>query len=136
MKRIILLFVIVIMSAIAINAVKGHGNLKKYAGTYQGNYTKLISKDEKNEESFTLELKEDGTGVHYRNGQSFEVKWDIKNNEFTMTETIFGVNVATERQTSTGILIDYKGTLEDGKLDIFNGALDDVTTYEYVYEKK
>ena len=74
--------------------------------------------------NFSLELKEDGTGMHNRDGSSYKVKWSIKGNEFTMTETFAGLS------------IDYNGTLKDGKLDIFNGDKNDDFTYEYVYEKQ
>ena len=100
-------------------------NLADYAGTYQGQYTKLVGDSEKNEDDiFYLELNEDGTGTHYRDDYSFSITWSLKGEKFTMTETFLGAE------------IEYKGTLKDGELDIFNGDEDDIWTYEYVYEKE
>jgi hypothetical protein len=99
-------------------------DLSKYAGTYIGEYTKLVGADEKNLEVFSLELNEDGTGLHYRNNMSFKVTWSLDGDKFEMKETFVGDPII------------YKGTLKDGKLDIFNGDEDNMWTYEYVYNKR
>ena len=39
-------------------------------------------------------------------------------------------------ETFAGMSIDYNGTLDDGKLEIYNGDKDDDFTYMYVYEKQ
>lgn len=97
---------------------------KEVAGTYQGKYTKIVGDDAKNtEEEFSLELNEDGTGKHNRDGESFNVEWDFDGEKFTMKDK-FGP-----------LTIDYTGTLKDGKLQIYNGDPEDIWTYEYYYEK-
>lgn len=130
------LIVIILIIGIGIFLYKFNNRLNAYSGTYQGTYSKFVGNDEKDNESFSLVLNKDGTGIHYRNGGAFDVKWNIKGEEFTMTETIMGVNASDARQTTTAILIDYKGTLKEGKLDIYNGDPDNSTTYEYLYEKR
>lgn len=100
-------------------------DLSAAAGTYKGVYTKFVGDATKNEEEvFSLELKDDGTGVSNREGTSYNLKWSLKGKEFKMTETFAGMS------------IDYNGTLDDGKLEIYNGDKDDDFTYMYVYEKQ
>lgn len=100
-------------------------DLSKYAGTYTGIYGKFVGDETKVEdEIFSLDLNDDGTGKHNRNDMSFNVTWSVKNGKFEMTETFIGDP------------IKYAGTLKDGKLDIFNGDPKNDLTYEYVYEKK
>ncbi len=99
-------------------------DLSAYAGTYEGKYTKLVGDEAKNEEEeFSLELKKDGTGVHNRDGESYNVTWTLDGEKFAMTETFIGK-------------IEYTGTLKDGHLSIFNGDPTNDFTYEYVYDKK
>lgn len=103
---------------------KEKADLSQYAGTYEGKYTKLVGDSQKNEEEFSLELKKDGTGTHYRDDYSFDVTWSVDGDEFKMTETFIGDP------------IEYVGTLKGDDLDIFNGDPEDMWTYEYVYVKK
>ena len=101
-------------------------DLSAYAGKYTGLYTKFVgdSDDAKDDsEEFSLELKSDGTGTSNRNGESYNLTWNLDGEKFSMTEKFMGVT------------IDYTGTLVDGKLDIFNGDPEDAFTYEYVYTK-
>ena len=103
---------------------KKETDLSAVAGTYMGQYTKLVGDDEKNkDEEFYLELDKDGTGKHHRDDYAFNVEWSLDGTDFKMTEKFVGDP------------IEYTGTLKDGKLDIFNGDPDDDWTYEYVYEK-
>lgn len=103
---------------------KKETDLSAVAGTYMGQYTKLVGDDEKNkDEEFYLELDKDGTGKHHRDDSTFKVEWSLDGTDFKMTEKFIGDP------------IEYTGTLKDGKLDIFNGDPDDDWTYEYVYEK-
>ena len=98
---------------------------KEVAGFYEGTYTKFVGDDTKNtDEEFSLELKEDGTGKHNREGGSYDVEWDFDGEKFTMKDKF------------AGLTIDYTGTLKDGKLQIYNGDPEDDFTYEYNYEKK
>lgn len=99
-------------------------DLSAVAGTYAGQYTKLVgSTTKEDDEEFSLELKEDGSGVHNRNNATYKVKWSLNGEKFKMTETFLGSS------------IEYTGTLKNDKLDIFNGDPDDKWTYEYVYKK-
>ena len=131
-------FFVVLLLAVLVIGITGCGKKETsdkskkedksvYAGTYVGKYTKFVgdSDSSKNEEEeFSLELKKDGTGIHNRNDNSYDVKWSIKGSKFKMTETFLGIS------------IDYTGILKDGKLNIFNGDPDDDLTLEYVYEKE
>lgn len=99
-------------------------DLSAYAGTYEGQYTKLVGDTKKVEEEFSIELKADGTGVHNRDGASYNIEWSLDGENFKMTDK-FG-----------SLTIDYTGTLKDGTLDIFNGDPENIWTYEYVYEKQ
>ncbi|MBQ1679233.1 MAG: hypothetical protein II062_06870 [Oscillospiraceae bacterium] len=94
------------------------------AGTYVGQYTKLVGSETKNEEVFSLTLKEDGTGVHARNDMEFKVTWTLEGESFSMKETFIGDPIL------------YTGTLKDGVLDIVNGDPDTPFTYNYVYKKQ
>ena len=101
-------------------------DLSKYAGTYVGEYGKYVGDSEENKNTtdvFSVELKEDGTGVSRRDGGEYNITWSIDGENFKMTETFIGT-------------IDYTGTLKDGKLDIFNGEPTNSFTYEYVYNKQ
>ena len=99
-------------------------DLSTVAGTYTGQYTKLVGSTTKEyDEEFSIELKEDGTGVHNRNNSSYKLTWSLDGEDFKMTEKFLGSS------------IEYTGTLKDDKLDIYNGDPDDRWTYEYVYKK-
>ena len=102
-------------------------NTSGVEGTYKGLYTKFVGDPETSkveDEAFSLELKGDGTGTHNRDDSSFKVTWSLEGNKFSMKETFLGA------------AIDYTGTLENGKLDIFNGEESEDLTCEYVYEKQ
>lgn len=134
MKRIIAFTSFFIMIMLSFCLFMGCGNskddkkkedLSAYAGTYKGVYTKFVGDTTKIEnEVFSLDLKADGTGTSNRDGASYKLTWKVNGKEFTMTETFAGMS------------IDYNGTLENGKLDIFNGDKNNDFTYEYVYEKQ
>ena len=122
-----ILFVALFLCAtLLITGCGGKKDSKKdVAGTYKGTYTKLVGDDTKNtDEEFSLELKEDGTGAHTRDGETYNVEWDIDGEKFTMKDK-FGP-----------LTIDYTGTLKDGKLQIYNGDPENIWTYEYNYEKQ
>ena len=122
-----LLFVaLFVFAAVVITGCGSKGtDLKDYAGTYEGTYSKFVGDEEKNtEEEFSLVLKEDGTGTHNRDGGSFDVEWSLDGENFTMKDK-FGA-----------LTIDYTGTLKDGVLHIYNGEPTNDLTYEYEYEKK
>ncbi len=98
--------------------------LKAASGTYVGQYTKMVGDDTKEEEEFSLILKEDGTGIHSRGGEAYKITWTLTGEDFTMQETFLGLTN------------DYTGTLKDGALHLFNGDPANIWTYEYVYSKK
>ena len=122
----LLLVVVLFLSIILVTGSGGKKDEKKdVAGTYEGKYTKLVGDSEKNtEEEFSLVLNEDGTGKHNRDGESYDVEWNIDGENFTMKDK-FGP-----------LTIDYTGTLKDKVLQIYNGDPKDTWTYEYYYEKK
>ena len=93
---------------------------------WKGIYTKFVgdpdtSKD--TSEEFYLELYEDGTGVHHRSDMDFKVTWELKGEDFTMSETFIGDPIV------------YTGTLSGNSLHLFNGDPENDFTCEYVYEK-
>ena len=95
------------------------------SGTYIGQYTKLVGDSKRSQgEQFSLELNEDGTGIHHRDNLDCTVEWTNNGNIFTMTEKVLGV----------AELIQYSGTLENGILTIYNGDPENKWTYEYVYK--
>ena len=130
MKKTLTLLLVVILMASGLFLLTGCGNkaeLSASAGTYKGLYTKFVGDPETSkveDEEFSLELKADGTGTHNRDGESFNLTWNLDGENFTMHETFLGMS------------IDYTGTLANGKIDIFNGNPDDDLTCEYVYEKE
>ncbi|MBQ8932897.1 MAG: hypothetical protein IJ061_01285 [Lachnospiraceae bacterium] len=94
---------------------------KGEATVWTGIYTKLVGDDTKEEETFSLELYDDGTGIHHRDDMDFKVTWEQNGDEFTMNETFIGDPIV------------YTGKISDGELHLFNGDPDDDWTYEYVY---
>ena len=97
---------------------------KAAVGVYKGLYTKMVCDEKKNEEEFTLELKEDGTGLQHRNDLDIKIPvWSVEGGKVNLTEKFLGK-------------IDYTGTLEGNKLSLFNGDPAAPMTYEYVYEKQ
>lgn len=122
----LLLVVVLFLSIFLVTGCGGKKDEKKdVAGTYEGKYTKLVGDSEKNtEEEFSLVLNEDGTGKHNRDGESYDVEWNIDGENFTMKDKF------------ESLTIDYTGTLKDKVLQIYNGDPKDTWTYEYYYEKK
>ena len=99
------------------------GEMKAAVGTYKGLYTRMICDDKKNEEEFSLELKDDGKGISKRDGLEIKVPdWCVENGEVKLTEKYLGK-------------IDYTGKLEGKSLVLYNGDPAAPMTYEYVYEK-
>ena len=93
-------------------------------GIYKGLYTKLVGDEKQNEETFQLELKDDGTGRQQRDNLDIKIPdWNVENGKVTLTEKFLGK-------------IDYTGTLEGAKLSLFNGDPTNPFTMEYVYEKQ
>ena len=97
------------------------------AGNYKGLYTKFVadSDDAKNtSEPFRLELKDDGTGMSFRNDLEIKVPdWSVEDGNVKLTEKFLGT-------------IDYTGTLEGNTLSLFNGDPEAPLTCQYVFEKE
>ena len=97
-----------------------------HAGSYKGLYTKFVGDDESSKdesEPFSLELKEDGTGIHNRNDLELNITWSMDGDNYTMTENMGNMS------------IEYTGAFTDTGLEIYNGDPTDNFTCEYVYEK-
>jgi|GEM_PF-1045829 len=100
---------------------------KGEAEVWKGVYTKFVgdADDAKNEEdAFSLELYDDGTGVHHRDDLDLDVTWTFEGDNVTMQETFLGA------------AIDYTGYAEGNTLHLFNGDPQDDLTCEYVYERQ
>ena len=124
-KALRLLVVLVAVFSVTMLAGCGKADLSKYAGTYEGKYTKFVGDETKDTSGeFSVELKSDGTGSSTRDGATYDITWSIDGDKFKMTEKFAGMK------------IEYTGTLKDSELSIFNGPEDDDFTYNYVYEKK
>ena len=121
-------FLFVLTLAIMVFTLTGCGkDLSAYAGNYVGEQSKLVGDTEwqsAEEEPFSIELKDNGKGKFTRDGESFDITWEIDGEKFTMKETY------------AGITIEYNGTLKDGKLHIYNGDASNDFTYEYELSKK
>lgn len=96
---------------------------KGEAEVWTGEYTKMVgSETKRTDEEFSLELYQDGTGVHHRDGFDLSVTWSQEGDTFTMTESLGG--------------LVYTGSMNDGELHLFNGDPEDIWTFEYVYSKQ
>ena len=121
----LLLVLVAFFSVTLLTGCGSKADLSKYAGIYEGKYTKFVGDDTKDtSEKFSIELKADGTGSSTRNDATYDITWSIDGNKFKMTEKFAGMK------------IEYTGTLKDNELSIFNGPEKDDFTYNYVYEKK
>lgn len=101
-------------------------SLSKYAGTYEGVYSKFVGDPDtaKSEEEFKLVLESNGKGVHHRDDNEFNVTWSVKGNKITLQEKFLGLT------------IDYTGTFNGNELVLYNGDETNPLTYQYVYKKK
>ena len=135
-SKILAIFVILFAAVL----ITGCGNKKEsddkpeekveVTGTYQGKYFKAVSDtdDKKNEsDHFSVMLNDNGIGTHNRDGENHEIVWTLDGEDFKMTESLTG--------ELADVKIEYKGTLKDGKLKIYNGDVNEEGTYEYYYEK-
>lgn len=125
-KLIILLATAALLTVLVILLVSPEKKnpIKEAAGTYVGQYTKMVGDDEAEKESFSLILKADGTGIHVRDENEYQVTWTLEGERFTMKESFLGLDN------------DYAGTLKDGTLDLFRGDPDSDWSYEFVYQKQ
>lgn len=121
MKKIIYL----ILVCFILLAGCGKNELSKYEGVYKLEYTKYIGDTEKNNTTqATLTLNSDGTGTNNHDGVKFNITWVIDGTNIKITEN------------HTESIIEYNGTLENNKLDIFDGDKNNSLTLELVYYKE
>lgn len=132
-KRISLLLVVLLLavSLIACQKDKDTEETSKEpdpaVGTYAGVYRKWVGSEEPTpaeDDPFSMDLNADGTGTFHRDEMDFELTWTLDGTAITIKETFLGMTN------------DYTGTLENGKLHIFNGDPENELTYEYMFEKK
>jgi hypothetical protein len=119
MKKIISCALIIMICLFIVTGCKSA--MAKVSGTYTLEYSKYVGDPDsaKSTETWTLELKEDGSGSSNRNGLVYNVKWELNEKDITVFEQNF----------------TYKGTVEDNRLDLFNGDKTMSITKEYVFKK-
>ena len=105
----------------------GKNELSNYEGVYKLEYTKYIgdSMEERNiNNTSQITLKSDGTGISIHDGVNHNITWVLD-----------GINIKIMENHSESI-IEYNGTLENNKLDIFDGDKNNSLTLELVYYKE
>ena len=124
-NRTALLLVLVLLAALVMTACSGNGKrMEDAAGTYVGQYSKMVRDTAREEGSFSLILKADGTGIYVRDDSEYTVTWTLDGERFTMQEAFLGISK------------EYTGTLQNKVLDVFDGDPDGAWTYEYVFKKQ
>ena len=124
MKKSILFLAFVMVGVLFIT---GCGkDLSKYVGTYKLEYSKYVGdpETEKNTEDWSIVLEKDGTGKSNRDGESYNIEWSISGKDINVKEK-FGP-----------LTNEYNGTLDEGKLDIFNGDKTNDLTLEAIFNKQ
>lgn len=125
--KLLSLILVIAMISVLLAACGGDSPMKAAAGTYVGQYTKLVGDDDSardTDSAFKLTLTADGKGTHERDSLTLNVTWTLEGENVTLQETFLGM------------AIDYTGTLKDGELHLFNGDPTDIWTCEYVYQKQ
>lgn len=121
MKKIIYLILVCFILLVGC----GKNELSNYEGVYKLEYTKYIGDTEKNTTTqSTITLNSDGTGKSNYSGIEFNITWVVDENNIKILET------------HTESIIEYKGTLENNKLNIFDGDKNISLTKEYMYIKE
>lgn len=123
MKKIIYLILVCFILLVGC----GKNELSNYEGVYKLEYTKYIgdSMEERNiNNTSQITLKSDGTGISIHDGVNHNITWVLD-----------GINIKIMENHSESI-IEYKGTLENNKLDIFDGDKNNSLTLELVYYKE
>lgn len=132
-KRVSLLLVVLLLAVSLIACQKDKDTEETSnepdpaVGTYTGVYGKWVGSEEPTsaeDDPFSMDLNADGTGMFHRDGMDFDLTWTLDGTAITIKETFVGLEN------------NYAGTLENGKLHIFNGDPEDELTYEYMFEKK
>ena len=121
MKKILALAVCLLL---CLPLIASCGADSPAVGTWTGKWCKCVGDEEKiTDEAFSLELKKNGEGTSTRDGETYNLTWELDGEAFKMTETFLGMK------------LEYTGTLKDGELHLYNGDPEDPFTYEYVYSK-
>ena len=123
MKKILLMSLILV----SLFIITACGNkLSEYAGTYKLDYYKYVGDSDTAKETdiSTITLNSDGTGKSIRDGLNIDITWSISDNNITIIETYMGIK------------LEYNGTINNNKIDIFNGDKDNQFTVEKVYVKE
>ena len=123
MKKIIYLILVCFILLVGC----GKNELSNYEGVYKLEYTKYIgdSMEERNiNNTSQITLKSDGTGISIHDGVNHNITWVLD-----------GINIKIMENHSESI-IEYNGTLENNKLDIFDGDKNNSLTLELVYYKE
>ena len=118
---------LVVFVVFGLLIVTGCGkNLKEYAGTYKLEYSKYVGDPDtaKSTEEWTIVLNEDGTGKSNRDDNSYDAEWSMDGNNITFAEKFMGIKN------------EYNGTIEEGRMDIFNGDKTNDLTMEAVFNKQ
>ena len=83
----LLVTLLAVFTVITLTGCGSKTDLSKYAGTYKGEYTKMVGDDTKDtSDKFSVELKADGTGSSTRDGSTYDIEWSLDGDKFTMTE--------------------------------------------------
>ena len=97
-------------------------NNNEYAGIYKLEYGKFVGDDDNSKDTSSIgeiTLNEDGTGKSNYKGIVVDITWKMEDNNITIKKYD----------------VEYKGTIENGILDIFDGDKNEILTYEFVYKK-
>lgn len=109
---------------LALVSCGASAEMKAAAGTYKGTEYKYNADTEWADNSeWTIELKDDGTGVSKREDTEYDAEWTLEGDKFTLTEKFMGMK------------LEYTGTLKDGKLEFYNGDPSSDLTCLYKFEK-
>ena len=123
MKKIICLLLVCFMLLIGC----GKNEVLSHEGVYKLVYTKYVGdKDKENNIDMTnkITLNSDGTGISVHDGVDHNITWSID-----------GINIKI-LESHTESILEYSGTLENNKLDIFDGNKSNSLTKELVYQKE
>lgn len=124
MKKTLLCVLLVMVCFFLVGCGK---DLKAYAGTYKLEYSKYVGDPDTSKDTTevaSIVLNADGTGKSNRNDTSYDIEWSIDGKNITVIEKFLGMK------------IEYNGTLEEGRLDLFNGEKTNALTNETVYNKQ